>query len=88
MIPDLDLVPILDLVGIFVHVYPIELRRAGADGGDEPFALPAPVMLGVRKVVACEGVAGGVFEFQVIFQGDVEVLGDLDVELKGERECL
>lgn len=86
MISDFDLVPILHLVGIFIHVYPIELRGAGADGRDEAFALPAPIMLGVGKVVAREGVAGGVFEFQVIFQGDVEVLGYLDVELEGECE--
>ena len=85
MVSDFDLVPVLDLVGVFVHVDPVELRGAGADGGDEPFALPAPVVLGVREVVACEGVAGGFFELQVVFEGDVEVLGYLDVELQGER---
>ncbi len=83
MIPDFDLVPVFDLVGILIHVDPIELRGAGTDGRDEPFALPAPIMLGVREVVAREGVGRGFFEFQVVFERDVEVLGDLDVELKG-----
>ncbi len=83
MIPDFDLVPVFHLVGVLVHVDPIELRGAGTDGGDEPFALPAPVVLGVREVVAREGVGRGFFELQVVvfFEGDVEVLGDLDVEL-------
>lgn len=88
MISDFDLVPVFDLIGIFVHVYPIELRGPGADGRDEPFALPAPVVLGVREVVACEGVAGGFVKLQVVFEGDVEVLGYLDVELHGGCECL
>lgn len=88
MVSHFDLVPVFHLVGIFVHVYPIELRGPGADGRDEAFALPAPVVLGVRQVVACEGVAGGFFEFQIVFDGDVEVMGYLDIELKSECECL
>ena len=83
MIPHFDLVPVLDLVGVLVHVDPVEERGAGADGRDEPFALPAPVVLGVREEVAGEGVGGGFFEFELVVEGDVEVLGDLDVELRG-----
>lgn len=88
MVSDFDLVPVLDLIGIFIHIYPVELRRAGADGRDEPFALPAPVVLRVREVVACEGVAGRFFKLEVVFEGNVEVLSYLDVELNGECECL
>ena len=81
MIAHFDLVPVLDLVGLFVHVDPVELRGAGPDGRDEPFALPAPVVLGVGEEVAAERVSGGVFEFEFVFEGDVEILSDLDVEL-------
>jgi len=41
------------------------------DGGDEAFALPAPVVLGVFEEVAGERVAGGFFEFELLFDGDV-----------------
>lgn len=85
MFSDLDFVPVFHLVGIFVHIYPVELRRAGADGRDEPFALPAPIVVGVREEVACEGVAGGFFEFELVFERYVEVLGNLDVELGAGR---
>ena len=87
MIADFDLVPIFHLIGVFVYVYPIELGRPGADGRDEPFALPAPVVLGVWEIIAGKRMAGGFFEFEVVFQRDVEVLSCLDVELKrgGER---
>lgn len=85
MFPDFDFVPVFHLVGVLVHVYPVELRGAGADGRDEPFALPAPIVLRVREKVACEGVPGGFFEFEFVFERYVEVLGYLDVELGASR---
>lgn len=88
MISDFDLVPVFDLVGILVHIYPVELRRPGADGGDESLALPAPIVLGMREEVACEGVAGRFFKLQFVFEGDVEVLDCLDVELNNDCQCL
>ncbi len=63
MISDFDFVSVFHLVGILIHVYPIELWRPGPNSRDEPFALPAPVVLGVREEVSGEGVAGGLFEF-------------------------
>lgn len=85
MISNLDFVPVFYLVGVFIHVYPVELGGTGADGGDETFALPAPIVLGVREVIACEGMAGGFFEFEVVFKRHVEVLGFLDVKLDVSR---
>ena len=81
MIPDFDLVPVLDFIGIFVHVYPVEDRWARRDGRDESFALPAPVVLGVWEEVTGERVAGGLLEFKLVLNGDVEVLTCLDIEL-------
>ena len=83
MIPDFDLVPVFHLVGVLVDVDPVELRGAGANGRDEAFALPAPVVLRVREVIAREGVAGRFFEFEVVVGREVEILSDLDVELDG-----
>ena len=82
MVPDFDLVPVFDFVGVFVHVDPVEDRRAGRDGRDEPFALPAPVVVRVWEEVAGERVAGGLLEFELVFDGDVEVLDRLDIKLK------
>lgn len=83
MVSDFYLVPVFHFVGIFVHVNPIELWWAGPDGRDEPFALPAPVVLGVWEEVAGERVAGRLFEFQLVFERDVEILSYLNVELNG-----
>ena len=85
MIADFDFVAVFDLVGVFVDVDPVELGDAGADGGDEAFALPAPVVLRVGEEVACEGVGGGLVEFESVVKRHVEVVGCLDVELDGER---
>ena len=82
MISDFDLVPVFDFVGVFVHVDPVQYRRARRDGRDEPFALPAPVVVRVWEEVAGERVAGGLLEFELVFDGDVEVLDRLDIKLK------
>lgn len=84
MIADFDLVPVLHLIGIFIHVYPVELWGPRADGGDKPFTLPAPVVLGMWKIVAGERMAGRFFELEVVFQRDVKVLRCLDVKLKAQ----
>lgn len=82
MITNFDLVPVFHLIGIFIHIYPIELRGPRANGGDEPFALPAPVVLGMWEEIAGERVGGRFFEFELIFQRDVEVLCCLNIKLK------
>lgn len=84
MVADFVLIPVFHLVGVFIHIYPIELRGPRADGGDKPFALPAPVVLGVWEEITGERVAGGFFEFEFIFQRDIEVLRCLNVELEDE----
>lgn len=59
-------VAVLDFVGVFVDVDPVEDGGAGADGADHAFALPAPVVGGVGEEVAGEGVGVGSrgFEFE------------------------
>ena len=69
----LNFVPVLDLVSVFVDIYPIQLRGAVGDGGDETFPLPAPILVGVAEEVACEEVAGWFLEFQRLVFGDVDV---------------
>ena len=88
MISDFYLVPVFDFVGLFVHIYPIEYWRARRDGGDESFALPAPVVLRVWEEVACERVAGGLLKFKLVFDRDIEILDCLDIELKAGYEYL
>jgi hypothetical protein len=48
---------VADDVTDFVDKDPIQLRRVVADGRDEPFASPAPVLIWVGQEVAGEGVA-------------------------------
>ena len=49
--------PVADGVTDFVDIDPIQLRRVVADGRDEAFALPAPVLLRIRQEVAGEWMA-------------------------------
>ena len=69
----LDFVPVLDLVSVFVDIYPIQLRGIVSDGGDKTFPLPAPVLVGVAEEVACEEVAGWFLEFQRLIFGNVDI---------------
>jgi hypothetical protein len=49
--------PVADDETDFVDIDPIQLRRVVADGRDESFAPPAPVLLWVGQEVAGEGMA-------------------------------
>lgn len=68
-----DLVSILDLVGVFVDVYPIQLWRVVCDGGDKAFALPAPLEVRVFEKVAGEWVADEFLDVGVFGRVDVDV---------------
>lgn len=62
---------------------PNSVSGAGSDGRNEPFALPFPVVRGVRHEVACEWVGRRAFEFEFVFFWDVVVIGGHgDVELE------
>lgn len=77
----LDFGAVFDLGRVRVDVDPVQLGGVVHDGGDEAFALPAPLVVWVAEEVAREGVGGRFFEFEGFVRGGV------DVELGFEPWC-
>jgi len=67
-------IAVAELVRIVVDEDPIQLRGFVADGGDEAFASPTPVLLRVREKVTGEGMAFGALATASVFTcGDVKL---------------
>lgn len=74
----LDFVAVFDFICLLVNIDPVELWGIVHDCRDEPFSLPAPVVLWVFHEVASERMGGRFIKLEAVFGGDVnEQLGKI-----------
>jgi hypothetical protein len=67
-------IAVAELVGVVVDKNPVQLRGFVADGGDEAFTSPTPVLLRVGKKVAGERMAFGTLATAPVFTcGDIKL---------------